>query len=362
MPNYLNLYEALDFDMQQSSERQTDEPLATSFSEISTARVSPGTEAPAETRSEAVSENDGSEKANGQELPFFAHLPHIMNEQGNKKLGKRDGAKDVLDYIRDGYLPEALVSFIATLGWNDGTEQEIFTKQELIDKFSLDRVQKSGARFDEKRLLWMNGHFIRELPLSELEARVEFFWPESAKKASESYKRDVLKLAQDRLKTLRDLPRLTSYFFEEPAPDMTLIGDNKQLRKLSNDEIKNLLQQSHDALAQLDEWTPESIQKTLNQLLDATGQKPGILFSLIRIATTWAPFSPQLNENFRGKTSVFFHKNAILRTCLQRGNARRERKKRRLVQKNKRRQNARLHCAQHQKKSSPHSKRATPHL
>lgn len=287
MPNYLNLYEALGFDMQQSSadgssERHLQpENLPTQAGEISGAKPSA----------------DGlSSEAARHKLPKFAHMPHIMNEQGNKKLGKRDGAKDVLDYIRDGYLPEALVSFIATLGWNDGTEQEIFTKQELIDRFSLDRVQKSGARFDEKRLLWMNGHFIRELPLSELEARVEFFWPESAKKASESYKRDVLKLAQDRLKTLRDLPSLTSYFFEEPAPDMTLISDNKQLRKLSSDEIKSLLQQSHDALAGLSEWTPESIQENLNQLLETTGQKPGVLFSLIRIATTWAPFSPQLND------------------------------------------------------------------
>jgi len=86
---------------------------------------------------------------------IFAHMPHIMNEQGNKKLGKRDGAKDVLDYIRDGYLSETMMSFIATLGWNDGTEQEVFTKDELIEKFSLARVQRSGARFDEKRLLWM---------------------------------------------------------------------------------------------------------------------------------------------------------------------------------------------------------------
>ena len=116
------------------------------------------------------------------DLPIFAHMPHIMNEQGNKKLGKRDGAKDVLDYIRDGYLPEALDSFIATMGWNDGTEQEVFTMKELVEKFSLARVQRSGARFDEKRLLWMNGHFIRELALDELYERVSppagGFWPE----------------------------------------------------------------------------------------------------------------------------------------------------------------------------------------
>ena len=74
--------------------------------------------------------------------PMFATMPHIMNEQGNKKLGKRDGAKDVLDYVTDGYLPETLLSFIATLGWNDGTEQEVFTKPELVEKFDLSRVQK----------------------------------------------------------------------------------------------------------------------------------------------------------------------------------------------------------------------------
>ncbi len=228
--------------------------------------------------------------------PVFAHMPHIMNEQGNKKLGKRDGAKDVLDYIRDGYLPETMMSFIATLGWNDGTEQEIFTKAELIEKFSLDRVQKSGARFDEKRLLWMNGHFIRQLTLDELYDRIEFFWDESAKKASEDYKKHVLALAQDRLKTLKDLPTLTSYFFVEPAKDLSLITTNKQLKKLDDSEIRKLLAATTTELEKLDDWTPLAIQETLNQLLETTGQKPGILFSLIRIAVTWAPFSPQLND------------------------------------------------------------------
>src|SRR3546814_3721173 len=94
-------------------------------------------------------------------------MPSVMGPDGNKKLSKRDGAKDVLDYIREGYLPEALVNFIATLGWNDGTEQETFTVQELIEKFSLSRVQKSGARFDERRLLWVNGYHIRQLTRSE---------------------------------------------------------------------------------------------------------------------------------------------------------------------------------------------------
>ena len=230
------------------------------------------------------------------ERPVYATMPHIMNEQGNKKLGKRDGAKDVLDYIRDGYLPEALVSFIATLGWNDGSTQERYTMSELIEKFSLDKVQRSGARFDEKRLLWVNGTFIRELSVDELYTRVANFWPESAQDASEDFKRQVLALAQDRMKTLADLPLLTSYFFAEPSRNDNLITDNKQLKRLSPDEITSLISASADELGKLKTWNAEAIQEALNRLLEQTGQKPGTLFSLVRIYTTWSPFSPQLNE------------------------------------------------------------------
>ncbi len=292
MPNYLALYEALGFDMAHASETRAIKSSETSAAPLAADGGS------TDFGREAVSEDLNDEQASGKKLalPKFAHMPHIMNEQGNKKLGKRDGAKDVLDYIRDGYLPETMMSFIATMGWNDGTEQEVFTKQELIEKFSLDRIQRSGARFDEKRLLWMNGHFIRELPVDELYARVEFFWPEAAKKAPEHYKKQVLALAQDRLKTLKDLPSLTSYFFEEPVRNDTLITDNKQLKKLSSEEISDLLTIVKTEFETLETWTPESIQTTLNQLLEITGQKPGILFSLIRIVTTWAPFSPQLND------------------------------------------------------------------
>lgn len=230
------------------------------------------------------------------ERPLLATMPHILNEQGNKKLSKRDGAKDVLEYIAEGFLPEALVSFIATLGWNDGTTQEVFTQGELIQKFSLDRVGRSGARFDEKRLLWVNGHFIRELSLDELYRRVESFWPESANDATEDYKRQILALAQDRLKTLADLPGLTSYFFEEPLASPSLISENKQLKKLPAVDITRLITAAHDKLATVDDWSAETVQAALNELLEETGEKPGILFSLIRIYTTWAPFSPQLND------------------------------------------------------------------
>jgi len=227
--------------------------------------------------------------------PIFATMPPIMGASGNKKLGKRDGAKDVLEYFTDGYLREAMINFIASMGWNDGTEQEIFSIDEIIVKFRLDRVQHSGARWDEQRLLWMNGQWIRKLSVDELYSRSADFWPESASSASDDDKKQILALVQDRIKTLADIPMLTSYFFAEPTPDLSMITDNKQLSKLSNDEIIALLTASKNAL-QICQFDPESIQNTLNQLLETTGQKPGILFSLIRIAVSWAPFSPALND------------------------------------------------------------------
>ena len=228
-------------------------------------------------------------------VPVLACMPHIRAPDGKKKLGKRDGAKSVTDYRTDGILPEAMLNFLASMGWNDGTEQELFSKDELIEKFSLERVQKSGARFDEQRLLWMNGQWIRRLSLDDLYARIAPYWPASTAGADEPYKKQVLSLVQDRLKTLAELGVMTKYFFEEPTPNPELITGNKQLAKLSSDEVKQLLTAAKTALEASD-WTAEAIQSTLNDLLEQTGQKPGILFSLVRIATTWAPFSPQLND------------------------------------------------------------------
>jgi glutamyl-tRNA synthetase len=229
------------------------------------------------------------------EWPTLVCLPHIMAPDGKKKLGKRDGAKSVQSYREDGILPEAMLNFLASLGWNDGTEQEVFTVEELIDKFSLERVQRSGARFDEQRLLWLNGQHIRLLSVDALYERVEGFWPESAHKASEKERKRVLSLVQDRLKTLKDLGTITSYFFEEPKENWSLIDNNKQLSKLSKTEVKELLLSAHQALS-VSEFDADSLQNTLNQLLETTGQKPGILFSLIRVAVSWSPFSPALNE------------------------------------------------------------------
>ncbi|HKR82068.1 MAG TPA: glutamate--tRNA ligase [Candidatus Saccharimonadales bacterium] len=229
------------------------------------------------------------------ERPKIATVPHILGPDGKKKLSKRDGAKDVLDYIRDGFLPEALVNFIASLGWNDGTEQEIFSREELIKKFSLERVGRSGAKFDENRLLWMNGHYIRETSLNELYEKVAGFWGDEASAASHDYKKQVLGLVQERLKFFKELPSLTNFFFTDLPVNMELVESNKQLKKLEQGELKNLLEQARTAIEASD-FTTEDLTNTLNGLLEKTGQKPGVLFSLIRIATTQAPASPGLAE------------------------------------------------------------------
>jgi len=234
-------------------------------------------------------------EALGFEVPVLATLPPIMGPDGKKKLSKRDGAKDVLDYTREGYLPEALMNFIASLGWNDGTEQEIFTRQELIEKFSLERVQRSGARFDENRLLWMNGHWIRSLTTSELYERSKTFWPETAANYSDAYKTQVLGLIQERLKYFAEIPSLTNFFFEDLPVNMELITGNKQLKKFELSELKALLEQARSSLEQSD-FTASDLTERLNALLETTGQKPGVLFSLIRIASTQAPSSPSLAE------------------------------------------------------------------
>ncbi|HEX5456107.1 MAG TPA: glutamate--tRNA ligase [Candidatus Saccharimonadales bacterium] len=241
------------------------------------------------------------------EPPIFATVPHIMNEQGNKKLSKRDGAKDILDYRNEGYLPETMISFLATLGWNDGTEQETFTIDELIDKFSLARVQKSGARFDERRLIWLNGAHIRQLKLDDLYTYVsphndDFihgagYWPEAAYKSKydQAYRKKVLNLVQERLKFFAELPELTGFFFEDLPVNPELISTHKQLKKYDKSELKKYLEKAKASFEGSD-FSEADLTDRLNSLLEETGEKPIVLFSLIRIATTQASSSPGLSQ------------------------------------------------------------------
>lgn len=247
------------------------------------------------------------------EVPILAHAPHIMTPDGRKKLGKRDGAKSILDYREQGFLPEAMLNFLASLGWNDGTEQEIFSREELIEKFSLDRVQRSGARFDEQRLLWMNGTYIREMPLDELYERSHDYWPTVSESYDDTYKKSVLGLIQERLKYLAEIPTLTGFFFEDLPVNLELITGNKQLKKLPLGELKTLLLQARQELEASD-FSAEDLTNRMNDLLEQTGQKPGILFSLVRIATTQAPSSPGLADTLAvlGREVVFRRIDATL--------------------------------------------------
>ncbi|HUC89353.1 MAG TPA: glutamate--tRNA ligase [Patescibacteria group bacterium] len=254
-------------------------------------------------------------EALGFEHPIFATMPFVMGPDGKKKLSKRDGAKDVLDYKKEGYLPEALINFMATLGWNDGTEQEIFTVDELIQKFGLERVQKGGAKFDEQRLTWINGYKIRQLSPGDLYEHVKDFWPPEALAASDDYKKQILCLIQERLKFFAELPSLTDFFFKDLPVNTDLWTNHKQLKKLDQGMIKQLLEESKTALEQSD-FTVEDLSGRLNDLLGKTGQKPAVLFSLIRIAATQSPASPSLAEtlNVLGQDTSLRRINAMLQS------------------------------------------------
>lgn len=227
--------------------------------------------------------------------PVMATVPHILAADGRKKLSKRDGAKDVLDYLRDGFLPDALLNFIASLGWNDGTEQEIFSREVLIKKFNLSRVGRGGAHFDERRLLWMNGSYIRDLTLDTIYTLCQEYWPPEAENYDAAYKKQVLALVQERLKYFAELPELTRFFFTDLPVDPSLIKEHKQLKHLAADALRELLTAAKTTLEASD-FSLEDLQNRLNQLLEQTAQKPAVLFSLIRIATTQAPASPGLAE------------------------------------------------------------------
>ena len=260
-------------------------------------------------------------EALGIEKPLFLSLPHILAPTGNKKLGKRDGAKSVTEYRDDGILPEAMLNYLACLGWNDGTEQEIYSKEDLIKSFSIDRIQNSGARFDEVKIFWYNGQWIRKIAdeqgIEALYPRTAGFWPEVADSEPDEYKIKVLSIIYDRLKTLSDLRSMTEYFFVDPKIDLSLITDNKFLKKLSETELIDLLTLTIERLNDVHDWSEENLQNELNGLLEKSGKKPAEYFSLVRIAVSFAPFSPALHQTLAvlGSEKTLHRLNAV-RTAL----------------------------------------------
>ena len=241
----------------------------------------------------------------GWEPPINGITPPVLDATGKRKLSKRYGAKPILEYRDQGFLPEALINMMATLGWNDGTEQEVYTVDELIEKFDLSRVQKSGAIFDEQRLVWLNGAHIRRLSLDELFDRVQNFWPASAQQASDDYKKQVLALVHERLKFFAELPELTKFFFEEPTISDEIFSGNKQLKKLTPEERATMIDQVSAALQDCD-FSEANLEETLRALVEKLETKPGILFGLIRATITGSNVAPGLFETMHtlGKDTI----------------------------------------------------------
>ncbi|NBW29049.1 glutamate--tRNA ligase, partial [bacterium] len=160
----------------------------------------------------------------------------------------------------------------------------------------------SGANFDDKRLLWMNGAHIRNLSLDELYELVKDKLPKEAEKFDKEYKKKVVGLLQERLKTLNEIDELSTFFFEEPIVNLSLIEEHKQLSKEDKGDLKDWLTKAKETLEQSD-FSIEDLTNKLNTLLEQTGTKPVVLFSLIRIATTHSPQSPGLFDtlNLLGK-------------------------------------------------------------
>lgn len=225
----------------------------------------------------------------GFDRPAWVHLPPILGPDGKKKLSKRDGDVEVLNYQEKGYLSAALINFLALLGWNDGTEQEIFSIDELTTKFSLDRVQKSPAIFDITRLDWMNGEYIRnKLNEDELTEKLKPFVPKEWMDDIDYFKR-VLRLDVERMKRLDEAQYLMEIFFVTPQVDKTLL-----CKKDKESDIKDWLIAAADELNQLEEFGHDDIERVLRALTETLEIKTGNLFYALRVALTGRTEAPGL--------------------------------------------------------------------
>ncbi|MEK7598719.1 MAG: glutamate--tRNA ligase [Patescibacteria group bacterium] len=228
-------------------------------------------------------------------IPEFAHLPLLLNAD-RSKLSKRQGDVSLEDYVKRGYLKEALINFIALLGWNpgEGSTQEIFSLEELIEKFDLSHVHKGGAVFDLKKLNWLNSEYIKKLSLEELyEKSLEFFQQKnfyqgvSEEKKSEEYLKKVLAVEQDRLNNLSEVGEHNKFFFQNVDYPRELL----KWKDMSFPDLKNSLDKSKCVLEKIDQkdWTKENLEKAL---LKAAGEKRGDLLWPLRAALTGEQKSP----------------------------------------------------------------------
>ncbi len=224
----------------------------------------------------------------------FGHIPLILAPD-RSKLSKRHGATAVTQYRDMGYLPEAFVNFMALLGWAPGDDREIMSLDEMVAAFSLENIGKSGAVFDVEKLNWMNGYYLRQLsPERYAEVARPFLGEAGLPVAAfpEAYVTEVLRLEQERAKTLGELPEMVAFFFH--APDGY---DEKGAAKwFQREGAAELLAAIREALSGLEEWSIASTEAAIRGLAEARGEKVGPAIHTTRLAVTGRTVGPGLFE------------------------------------------------------------------
>jgi glutamyl-tRNA synthetase len=229
----------------------------------------------------------------GWHIPLYAHLPLILAPTGKGKLSKRHGGVEVRDFRRQGYLPEAMVNYLARVGWSYDDKTEIFSRDELIRYFDLSGINNSPARFSYERLEWMNGYYIRQLKPADLAARLVPFMSAAGFQATAANLQPLVPLVQERLKTLSEAANWLDFFFEDHLEyDPRLLVD-KKMDALTSFQA---LQQARIVLAELSPFDAETIEPVLRSLADALGLKVGQLLGIIRIAVSGKQVAPPLFE------------------------------------------------------------------
>jgi glutamyl-tRNA synthetase len=219
-------------------------------------------------------------QAVGADVPVYAHCPNIYGDD-NKKLSKRHGATGVDEFKAQGYLPAALMNFLALLGWAPDGETTIMSRGELIERFDLSHVSPSPARFDYAKLDWMNGVYIRALPPDEFAHALILYVGEQGYDWDAALVRRAAPLVQEKITKLGDFPAFAGFLFHDVEPQ-------------SLDGGTEVVAAARDALAELEPFTAESIESALRGVLEQLGLKPRQGFQPIRLAVTGSAISPGL--------------------------------------------------------------------
>jgi glutamyl-tRNA synthetase len=224
-------------------------------------------------------------RALGADLPVYAHVPDVLGADG-KKLSKRHGAQSVEDFRDQGYVPEALVNFLARLGWAYDDKTEVFSRDDLLRLFTLERVSPSPAVFDYQKLAWLNGVHLRGLPPDEYANRVLTYLRQQGIEWDEELVRRAAPLVQERIETLDQFPGYVRFLFEDVEPDPALV-----------DGSAPVLEAAETALARLEPFDADAIERELRGLADRLDLKPREAFQPIRVAVTGSKVSPGLFES-----------------------------------------------------------------